>query len=250
MSWERRRFWEAAKVRPEAGGFAISLDARPLNTPGGARLVVPTEALATAVAAEWDAQAGEIVPERLPLTRAVNSAIDRIERQRAAVVDAIAEYGADDLLCYRAAAPEALAARQAAAWDPWLVWAARDLGAPLVAVAGVMHQPQPPKSLAALRAAVDEADVFGLAGLHELVALSGSLVLGLAVARGALDASEAWALSRLDEAWQSEQWGLDAQAEAAAADARARFLQARHFLDLVAETGTSQSPTTAAGPPE
>jgi len=229
----RRRFWRAAGLRPEAGGFGIDLDARALTTPGGNPLVLPTEALARAVAAEWDALAEEIDPGRLPLTRAANSAIDRVARSREAVVDAIAEYGSSDLLCYRAAEPAGLAARQTAGWDPWLAWAARGLGAPLVAVTGVVHHDQPRRSLAALRAAVADRDAFGLTALHELVTLSGSLMLGLAIARGALDPAAAWELSRIDEAWQIEHWGLDAEAEAAAEQRRADFLRAAAMLAML-----------------
>ena len=234
-----RRFWRAAAVRPEGGGFAVMLDARPLRTPAGAPLVVPSAELAAAIAAEWDALETVIAPERLPLTRAANAAIDRVVPQRSAVIDAIAAYGGTDLLCYRADAPEALAARQAAGWDPWLQWAARRHGAPLVAVTGVMHHPQPPASVAALRAAVAAHDAFALTGLHELVSLSGSLVLSLAVAEGALDPDEAWALSRIDETWQTEQWGLDAEAEAATAVRREAFLQALHLLKLLAAPSRS-----------
>ena len=235
MTWApRRRFWRAAVVRPEPGGFAVSLDARLLQTPAGAPLLLPTPALAQAVAAEWDALDAEIRPERLPFTRAANSAIDRVARQRDAVVEAVADYGGSDLLCYRAAEPDSLAARQAAGWDSWLQWSARELRAPLVAVTGVMHHPQPAPSLAALRAAVAAHDAFALTALHELVALSGSLVLGLAVSRGALDGAAAWELSRIDETWQAEQWGLDAEAEATAEIRRADFLRARDLLALLA----------------
>jgi chaperone required for assembly of F1-ATPase len=234
VNWgPQRRFWQTATVRPEPDGFAIALDARLLRTPAGAPLVLPTEALADAIAAEWAALDTEIRPERLPFTRSANSAIDRVIPHCAAVVDAIAAYGETDLLCYRAATPAALADRQAAAWDPWLHWSARTLHAPLVAVTGVMHHPQPDRSRAALRAAVADLDAFRLTALHDLVALSGSLVLGLAVARGALDAAEAWDLSRLDETWQAEQWGLDAEAEAAAAVHRGNFMRARALLDLL-----------------
>jgi chaperone required for assembly of F1-ATPase len=222
----RRRFWEHASVAEEGEGFGVRLDARPLRTPAGVPLAVRTEALAAAIAAEWDALESEIRPERLPLTRAANVAIDRVAWNRDAIVAAIAEYGGSDLLCYRAAGPAGLADRQAAGWDPWLLWSARSLHAPLVAVTGVMHVAQPPASLAALRAAVAAEDAFGLTALHELVSLSGSLVLGLAVARGALDAAEAWELSRIDETWQAEQWGLDPEAEAAAAVRRDDFLRA------------------------
>jgi chaperone required for assembly of F1-ATPase len=231
----RKRFWTQASVRPAEGGFAVELDGRPLRTPDRRAVVVPTEALAQGIAAEWDALEGEVRPERLPLTRAVNSAIDQIPTARQAVVEALAAYGDSDLLSYRAEEPEALRMRQAAAWDPWLDWARRELDAPLVAVAGVMPQPQPPASLAALRAVVDRHDAFGLAGLGEIVALSGSLVLGLAVARGAIAPDAAWTLSRLDATWQAEQWGADAEAASAAAQIAADFRQAAHFLTLLGE---------------
>jgi chaperone required for assembly of F1-ATPase len=231
----RRRFWKAASVRSEANGFGVSLDVRPLRTPAGLPLVVPTAPLAAAIAAEWDEIEKEILPERLPFTRAANVAIDRIAPRPGPVIDTIAEYGGADLLCYRAAEPEGLADRQAAGWDPWLQWSARELRAPLVAVTGVMPQRQPAPSLAALRAAVAAEDALHLTALHELVVLSGSLVLGLAVVRGALAGEEAWELSRIDESWQAEQWGLDAEAEAAAAVRRTDFLRARDLVDLLAK---------------
>lgn len=230
----RKRFWTAAHTRPEQDGFGVSLDARPLKTPGGAPLLVPTEPLAAAIAVEWDALEEEIRPDRLPLTRAVNSAIDRIAPRPAPVIDAISEYGGSDLLCYRATSPEGLVIRQAEAWDPWLTWSARELHAPLVSVAGIVHQPQPDASLAALRAAVASHRTIALAGLYGLVSLSGSLVLGLAVSRGALSPETAWDLGRLDEIWQAEHWGLDAEAEAAAAASRAEFLNAAQLLALLA----------------
>lgn len=229
------RFWTQANVRPAADGFAVHLDTRPLRTPSGAPLAVPVRALAAAVAAEWDALDDQVRPERLPLTRAANTAIDRVRGNHAAIVAAIAEYGGTDLLCYRAASPEGLVARQAAGWDPWLEWAAQKLAAPLVTIEGVMHRPQPEESLAALSAEVAARDAFALTALHELVTLSGSLVLGLAVADGALDPSEAWELSRIDERWQAEQWGIDSEAEAAEMADRARILDAHRLLVLLAE---------------
>jgi chaperone required for assembly of F1-ATPase len=220
-------------VRPEADGFSIALDERTLRTPAGARLLAPTAALAAAIAAEWDALEGAIDPDLLPFTRFANSAIDRVASRREAVVDVIAEYGGSDLLCYRATGPDALVGRQAAGWDPWLAWSSRALAAPLMTVYGVMHQRQPPDSLAALRAAVAAEEAFGLVALHDLVTLSGSLVLGLAVVRRALDPGEAWELSRIDETWQAEKWGSDDEAEAAALARRADFLHAAAFSSLL-----------------
>jgi chaperone required for assembly of F1-ATPase len=230
----RRRFWTAVSVRPADGGFTIHLDERPLRTPAKRDLVLPSEALAEAVAAEWQTAGPEIAPERMPFTRAANSAIDRIAPNPGPVIDALAAYGDADLICYRATEPAALQQRQAELWDPWLDWSRHALGAPLVVVAGVMHHPQPAPSLAGLRAAMAPFNAFSLTGLHDLVTLSGSLVLGLAVARGALDAGEAWHLSRLDEIWQSEQWGVDAEAEAQAAQREEAFRRAARLVELAA----------------
>jgi chaperone required for assembly of F1-ATPase len=236
VSWTpRRRFWRTTAVRRAGQGYGVHLDDRALQTPGKVPLVVPSRALAEAIAGEWDAVAAAIEPERLPFTRAANSAIDRVAAQRAAVASAIACYGECDLLCYRAEAPEELLVRQAAAWDPWLDWATRALGAPLLTSHGVVHRAQPASSVAALRDAVSALGPFELTALHELVSLSGSLVLGLAVSRGSLDAARAWELSRIDEAWQIEHWGLDAEAEAAAERARSDFLRAEALLVLLGE---------------
>lgn len=231
---QRRRFWTTVRSEVLDRGFGICLDARPLNTPSGRRLAVPTEGLAEAIVEEWQSVEAEIRPERLPLTRAANTALDRLPDHLDAVVDMIAAYGDTDLICYRAEHPPELVRRQAEAWDPWLEWSRLTLGAPLIAVAGVMHHPQPRRSLAALRAEVARRDAFALTGLHDLVTLAGSLVLGLAVAREAIGSSEAWDLSRLDEAWQAEQWGDDAEALTAAARKRADFLQAGRLLRLLA----------------
>lgn len=229
----RKRFWQAALVVPAPDGFAVHLDDRPLQTPGKAALVVPSEGFATAIAAEWDALGAEIRPEALPFTRAANSAIDRVRPARPAVVAAVAAYGETDLLCYRAEAPAALVARQAAAWDPLLDWADATLGARLRVVSGLMPQPQPEASTAALRAAVEGFDAFALMALHDLVTISGSLVLGLAVAREAVDGARAFALAQLDEDWQAEQWGWDAEAAAAAGRRREDFLRVERMLALL-----------------
>lgn len=230
-----KRFWTEVHVAETPGGFGVRLDARVLRTPAKAELVVPTRALAEAIAAEWRAVEGEIRPEALPFTRAANVAVDRIAADPGPLVAHLASYGETDLLCYRAEAPVGLRARQAAAWDPALAWAARDLGAPLAVTEGVAHRAQDPASLAALHAAVGAHDAFALTALSELVTLSGSLVLGLAVARGALGAPEAWAASRLDETWQEEQWGVDDEAAEMARIRENDFLRAARLLELLAD---------------
>ena len=233
-----KRFWKIAAAEehatPEEGaGFAVALDGRRVKTPAGRLFLAPTRAAGEAAAAEWDAQEEEVNPLSMPVTRAVNVTLDRVIPERDAVVEIVAAYGATDLLCYRADWPEELAARQAAGWDPLLDWAETRWSAPLTRVAGVMHQAQPEASVRALADAVAAADPFELTPLHEFVALSGSLVLGLAVLEGRLDAETAWGLSRIDEDFQAEQWGDDEEAAALAARRRADFLQAETFLRLL-----------------
>ena len=231
-SWTPRRFWTEARAVPLDGGFTVHLDARPVRTPLKAPLVVPTLALAQAIAAEWQAQTGKVNPETMPFTRTANSAIDKVAPQRDAVAAMLAEYGGSDLLCYRAEGPDDLTLRQAAAWDPVLHWAKDALGAPLIATVGVMHVDQPADSLLRLRDAVDALDPFRLSAFHDLVAISGSLVLALAVTRHSLTAEAAWDLSRIDENWQIALWGEDEEATKTAALKRGAFLQADRFYGL------------------
>jgi chaperone required for assembly of F1-ATPase len=227
--WRPKRFWTSASAEAVPGGFEVRLDARSLKTPGKHDLILPTRALAEAIAAEWDAQQGQIKPSRMPMTRFANSAVEKVAPQFDAVVGEVAGYGASDLLCYRATAPRALIDRQAAGWDPLLAWAAQTLGAPLTVTSGVMPVAQPQTSLATLRAAVAAATPFQLVALHDLVAISGSLVLGLAVAQGRLEAETAFALSRIDEHWQAELWGPDEEATAMEARKHADFAAASRF---------------------
>lgn len=230
--WSAKRFWTRADVVEQDAGFAVELDSRAVKTPAKAPLVLPTRALAGAVAAEWDAQQGQVRPETMPMTRWANSAIDTVIPQFDAVVEIVAAYGASDLICYRAEAPAGLVARQAEGWDPLMQYAARDLGAPLVPTTGVIPVAQPPGSLARLDSAVRALDPFALTALHDLVSLSGSLVIGFAAIRG-WDAPESlWDVSRLDEAWQAEVWGSDDEAEAAAALKRQTFLDAFRLHEL------------------
>ena len=228
--WSKKRFWQVTKVQPGEGGFVVCLDGRPLRTPEKRVLALPSLALAEMVAAEWGAQRERVDPETMPATRMANLAIDRIEARFDEVVDMIAAYGGSDLLCYRADGPEALVARQAQGWDPLLDWAARRFDAPLGVTNGVMPIAQPPQSLLRLRAAVAAQDRFRICALHDLVALSGSLVLGLAAVERFAPPEALWALSRIDEDWQSEQWGEDEEALVTAARRKAGFLHAAAFL--------------------
>ncbi len=233
-NWKAKRFWTDATARPVAGGWGIWLDERQVRTPAKAPMVVPSVALATAIAAEWQAQTGEIDPLSMPLTRAANAAIDKVAAQFDEVAELIAAYGASDLLCYRAEGPEALAARQAAAWDPVLDWAEQRFGAPLNRGTGVVPVSQPVASLDALAREVRSLSNFTLTALHEFVGLSGSLVLGLAVLHGHLAPQRAWQISRIDESWQAELWGVDEEAAEAAERKAAEFMSAHNFIKLIA----------------
>lgn len=223
--WKAKRFWNEVTVVDVPGGFRVMLDGRGVATPGKLPLVLPTRAMADAVAGEWAAQEGEVKPLTMPTTRSANSAIERVAPQHAEVAEMLAAYGETDLLCYRAERPADLTRRQEAGWGPLLDWAAERYGAPLRVTAGVLPIDQPADSILKLAEAVKAVTPFPMTALHDLVTLTGSLVLGLAVSERRLSAKDAWELSRIDEAWQIEQWGDDEEAAEAAA---ARALQLRH----------------------
>ena len=232
MSWKAKRFWKEALVVPADGGFAIALDGRPVKTPAKTPLVVPTQDLARAIAVEWDAQSGLVKPDSMPFTRTANSALDKVAPQFDAVVDNLASYGATDLLCYRATEPQALIERQNVAWNPLLDWAAATYDAPLRAVPGVMFAAQDAGALARLHAAVSVQSPFQIAAFHDLVAISGSLVLALTVIEGRLTEHKAFDLSRIDEHWQAELWGTDEDAAMLDALKKLAFAHAARFFAL------------------
>jgi chaperone required for assembly of F1-ATPase len=234
--WKPKRFWKQATPEVCEGGFTVLLDARPVRTPAKSLLVVPTLALARAIAAEWDVQGEYLDPTTMPVTRGANSAIDKVGTQRHEVIALLAEYGDSDLLCYRAAGPQELIARQAAGWDPMLDWAAKTLQARLFVGEGVMHVPQTAQALENLTAEVNALDNFGLAAAHDLISISGSLVLALAVIKGAIPAVDAWSLCRIDEHWQTEQWGVDDEAAAGERVKQTAFEDAARFYMLSRST--------------
>lgn len=228
--WAAKRFWKSVSVEQLETGFTVHLDGRAVKTPAKNLLILPSRRLAEMIAAEWDAQQGVVNPETMPMTRRANSALEKVAANRSAVIDELAAFGASDLLCYRAESPAELAARQAAGWQPWLDWAARELSAPLRVTTGVIHIAQPPESLAKLRAELNAFDTFPLTGLHDLVAISGSLILALAMAKGLLTPESAFALSRIDEDWQAQQWGRDEEAAATASQKASAMSDAFRFL--------------------
>lgn len=230
--WAAKRFWAEALVVACEGGHTVRLDARPVRTPAKTLLVVPTLAMAEAIAAEWQAQQGVVKPETMPVTRSANAALDKVTPQFNEVVDLVAAYGATDLLCYRATTPQGLVDRQATGWDPVLNWAGEALRAPLKVTAGIAHIAQPEPSIAALSARTAAMTPFQLTGFHDLVAITGSLVLALAVTDRLLTAEQAWDMSRIDEVWQAEQWGADEDAAAAEVVRREGLLHASRFYFL------------------
>ncbi|MDA8049694.1 MAG: chaperone, ATP12 [Rhodospirillales bacterium] len=231
---EARRIWNEARAVPAAAGFAVHLDGRPVRLPGGAPLVLSTRPLGEAVAREWEKRpVGEVVrQEDLPLTRLAGTAQERIAPEPGVTVKALCGFAATDLLCYRAAAPEPLVRREQALWEPWLRWAAEELGASLRVTTGVMPVEQDPAPLCALWRAVEESDLPALAALGLAVPALGSLVLGLALARGQLRAADAVAAAFTDEMFQAELWGEDEIAAARRAEIAAEVALAERFLAL------------------
>ena len=229
-----KRVYQQVTTRPMGPGWGVALDGRPLRTPGKNELAVPSARLAAAIAAEWDAQQDDIRPASMPLTRLAATAIDRTATQREQVVDEIAGYAGTDLVCYRADHPPALAARQQAVWQPLLDWAALRYDAALAVTCGVIPTKQSPAALKAFAAAVAAHDDFRLTALHALTTACGSLVIALATMEGRLDAAETFAASQLDETFQIEQWGEDAEAATRRSALCADIAATARFLKLLA----------------
>jgi chaperone required for assembly of F1-ATPase len=232
MTDRPRRFYRRATVVAGDAGFVVALDDRPVKTPAKAILSLPTAELAAAIAAEWEAQGEVIDPRTMPLTRLAATALDRVSGRRDAVIDDITAYGGSDLLCYRADAPEELVARQHRAWQPLLDWAAERWGATLYTTRGVVPVEQPVSALDALRIAVAAFADFPLTGLASAVQTTGSLIVGLALARARIDAEAAYRLALLDECFQAERWGCDPEAERRRQTLADEIRSARRFIDL------------------
>ena len=230
--WAPRKFWTDVTVRADGDGWSVYLDERPLRTPAKAALLAPTSAMAEAVAGEWRAQDETIDPGTMPFTGSLNATLDKIIPNPVPVADMLAGYAETDLLCYRAGNPDALVVRQAETWDPFLDWAAETHDARLVTTAGVMPGTQPADAVAKLARAVHDLDPYDLTAAHDLITLSGSLILGLAAIAGQIDGETLWSAARLDESWQIEQWGPDEEAESLAATKKEAVLHAFAFQAL------------------
>ena len=206
-----KRFFKEAKVVPAAGEFAIELDGQPLRTPEKRALIVPTMELAEAIAGEWQGQGVTVKPLSLPLTRLVSTALDRASPHRDAVIAEIAKYATTDLLCYRADEPHELVERQRQIWQPLLDWAEARLDAAFTVTQGVTPVAQTPATLAAIERAIATHDALRLVALHLATTACGSVVLGLALLAERISAEEAFAAAQLDETFQIERWGEDAE---------------------------------------
>jgi chaperone required for assembly of F1-ATPase len=227
------RFYKQATVGESAGGYSVLLDGRPFRSPMKQPVVLPSAALAGAMAAEWEAQGAEILPESMPLTALACTALDRAGPQRGELEEQLLSYGGNDLLCYWADHPAALVERQRALWKPLLDWCRERHGARLEVRQGILHSPQPAAALAALKQALSELDPFRLAALSSACGASGSLVIALALLEGRLDAENAFAAAELDSSFQIERWGEDAEAAARRSGVRRDLAAVEEFLALL-----------------
>ncbi|HEY5336864.1 MAG TPA: ATP12 family protein [Rhizomicrobium sp.] len=228
-----KRFYKKSSVGESGGAFQVMLDGRSLKTPSGTQLNLPTRALAGAVAEEWNAAGEKVDLHGMLLTRLAFAAVDSVARNRAHVEEQVAGFGRSDLLSYRAEGPAALVARENAAWNPLLDWAAEQYGARLAVVSGITHTEQSAKAMAALEKAVRAQDDFALAALHAAVTITGSLVLALALREGRIDAGEAFAAATVNESFQAEKWGRDEEADARFANHAAELSAAERFMRLL-----------------
>jgi chaperone required for assembly of F1-ATPase len=228
-----KRFYNEVLVHEQPDGFAVQLDGRPVRTPKKRHLVVPTRALAEAIAEEWAAQGEKIDPATMPLSKLAITTIDGVAENAAEVRNDIVHFAGSDLLCYRAGAPSALADLQAKAWDPTLRWIEAESGERFLLAEGVMPVTQSAAALAGVDRLLAPFGAFALASLHVMTTLTGSAFLALAVAMRRMSVADAWAVGHLDEDWQIARWGIDVEA----ADRRERRWQemqaAARFLDLL-----------------
>jgi len=228
-----KRFWKDVSVERESEGWTVRLDGRPLKTPARRRLAVPAQGLAQAIADEWRSVGESVDPRAMPLTGLANAAIDRVQPDRQAFARSVANYAEADLACYRAEGPQGLVSRQEDRWDALLTWARRRYDVDFATTSGLMHVHQPAATVERLSHAVSALDAFHLAGLSPLVTIGGSLVAALAVEERALSPEQTWDSVTVDDRWQLEQWGADAEAEATLENRRRDFFAAAKFLELL-----------------
>ena len=230
-----KRFYTDVSVgEAPGGGFQILLDGRAVRTPKKQLLIVPTRALADAIAAEWAAQEAHIDPSKMPLSKLAITSIDGVTGSMREVASDIVRYAGSDLLCYRAEGPAALAEMQGITWDPLLSWIEAESGARFLLAEGVMPVTQNRFALERIEDLVAPYDAMQLAALHVMTTLTGSAFLALAVAKERLTAEEAWDAAHVDEDWQIARWGADVEAAERRERRRREMLAADRFLKLLA----------------
>ena len=230
--WKPKRFWKKVDVVSLEKGFCIKLDAKILKTPAKKEMLLPTNALAKKIAAEWDKQFDEIDPNGMPFTKSANAALDKVVEQFEEVSSLVGDYGDTDLLYYRADSPTELKMRQQSSWDPMIDWAEKNFEVKINCGTGILYIPQDKKLVYKLSQEISELSSFQLTGLYDIVSITGSLILGLATINGRLSADEAFNLSRIDELWQIEQWGHDEEAQAVSDQKYKAILHAQEFFAL------------------
>ncbi len=230
-----KRFYKETGVEEDRGGFCVLLDGKPMRTPAKAILVVPTRALAEAIAAEWAAvpEKAEINAAHLPLTRLAATGIDRVVSRRDEVIADTSKYAGSDLLCYRASGPDSLVGLQRERWDPLLAWVAECYGARLATAEGIAFVEQAAEAKARLHAAVAAHGDLALSALYNLTHAAGSVVIALAVSDGRLDAAGAFAAAQTDELYQVDRWGDDPIAEKQREGVRRDIESCARFLSLL-----------------
>lgn len=210
--WKIKRTWEIVAVQRSEVGFSVTLDDQPIITPAKNTLLLPSSSLANRVANEWKEQNNEIIPAEMPFTRLSNSAIDKVSSQFKEVADILSEFGETDLFYYRASSPAELVEKQKIAWDPFLDWVNTSMNVRINVSSGVMFIDQDDDEMVKLKAPIYNMTPFQLAGFHEIVTISGSLIGAYAFVEKAFTADQVWSASRIDEEWQIEQWGSDEEA--------------------------------------
>lgn len=228
-----KRFWKDVAVEPRDGGYEIHLVGRPVRTPAREPLLLPTPGLAEAIADEWRSVGDSVEPRSMPLTGLANAAIDHVRPDPERFARDLGKYAEADLTCYRADGPAALADRQEESWGALLVWARRRFDVDFCTTQGLLHVAQPEFTVQQLRSALLPLSTFQLAGMSPLVTIGGSLIAALAVLEGAVSPAAAWSAVSIDDRWQLEQWGSDAEAEAALTNRERDFMSAARFLALI-----------------
>ena len=230
--WAAKRFWTNTQTQAKEGGFVVTLDGREVKTPAKSSLILPSLGMAEAIAAEWDAQEDLIKPATMPMTRTANSAVDTVAHNFEHVVETLAQYGNSDLICYYAEHPQSLLQEQRAAWTPLHEWLTQTYGITLTQGSGVVFVPQPDGTEAQFQNILRQFSPFELAGLHDLISLSGSIVIGLAAAQNVNRITDLWNASIVDELWNIQQWGEDEEQQNYLELRRASFQTAYEFFKL------------------